>query len=268
MARIILNADDFGKSEERNRAINDSFKLGLIHSAGLIVTGKHLNEAAADIREGGYADKVHLHVNLSTNLLQEDPEDIPITEKMRSDSLFCQNGKFAPYKGLPRRFMTVFRWRTVYREIIAQYERFMAITDGKGDSTRIDFHLWYNLTWPVSVALCLFTRKYGIKSVRYVGFHQREKWRNRLYRAIARILNPQVKDIPATNIDYFLSRKNEFSNYDVVELYCHPNFKDGVFLDDSPSYLKHERQSMIAHFQMLKKIQDIESVSWEDISFV
>ena len=99
MARIILNADDFGKSEERNRAINDSFKLGLIHSAGLIVTGKHLNEAAAYIREGGYADKVHLHVNLSTNLLQEDPEDIPITEKMRSDSLFCQSGKFAPYKG-------------------------------------------------------------------------------------------------------------------------------------------------------------------------
>ncbi len=267
MLRIILNADDFGKSSNRNRAINDSFKQGLICSAGLIVTGKHLNEAVDYIREGGYVGKVHLHVNLSTNLLQEDSEDIPITEKMKSDSLFCQNGKFAPYKGLPRRLVTIFRWRSVYHEIVAQYERFMAITDGKGDLTRIDFHLWYNLTWPVSVALCLFTRKYKIKSVRYVGFHLRRKLRNRVYCAIAKCCNPQVKVIPATNIDYFISRKEEFDNFDVVELYCHPNYKEGIFLDDSPSYLKHERQPMMAHFQMLNKIQDIEFVSWKDISF-
>ena len=45
MVKIILNADDFGKSVERNRAIDDSFKQGLIRSAGLIVTGKHLQEA-------------------------------------------------------------------------------------------------------------------------------------------------------------------------------------------------------------------------------
>ena len=44
MVRIILNADDFGKSVTRNQAIDDSFKQGLIRSAGLIVTGKHLYE--------------------------------------------------------------------------------------------------------------------------------------------------------------------------------------------------------------------------------
>ena len=266
MVRIILNADDFGKSTDRNRAINDSFKQGLICSAGLIVTGKHLQEAVDLIKEGGYADKIHLHVNLSTNLLQEDSEDIPITEKMRSDSLFCLNGKFALYKGLPRSFMSIFKWRTVYHEIVAQYEKFMALTGGRGDTTRVDFHLWYNLTWPVSIALCLFTRKYGIQSVRYVGFHQKRKWRNRVYCAIAKSLNPQVKDIPATNIDYFLSKKEAFARFNYVELYCHPNYKDGVLLDDSPSYLKHERQSMTGQVQMLKRNRDIEFVSWEDIS--
>lgn len=38
MKRVILNADDFGKSPRRNQAVNDAFKYGFITSAGLIVT--------------------------------------------------------------------------------------------------------------------------------------------------------------------------------------------------------------------------------------
>ena len=69
MIQVILNADDFGKSIGRNKAINDSFEQGLIRSAGLIVTGKHLQEAIDLMNKGGYVEKTHLHVNLSTNLL-------------------------------------------------------------------------------------------------------------------------------------------------------------------------------------------------------
>ena len=158
--KIILNADDFGKSIERNRAIDDSFKQGLILSAGLIVTGKHLQEAVDYINKGGYANKIHLHVNLSTNLLHEDPEDIPLTEKMRKDRLFCKDGKFIKYKGLPRRFSSIRKWKIVYEEIVAQYRKFIEVTDGKGDYTHIEFHLWFNLTWPASIALNVFTRKF------------------------------------------------------------------------------------------------------------
>lgn len=86
--RIILNADDFGKSTERNRAVDDCFKQGLISSAGLIVTGKHLPEAVDYIKKGGCAEKVHLHVNISANLLHEDSEDAPLTDSMRHDPFF------------------------------------------------------------------------------------------------------------------------------------------------------------------------------------
>lgn len=37
--KVIINADDFGKSPERNRAIDNCFKQGLISSTGIIVTG-------------------------------------------------------------------------------------------------------------------------------------------------------------------------------------------------------------------------------------
>ena len=264
MKQIILNADDFGKSPNRNSAIDDCFRQGLISSAGLIVTGKHLKDAVGYINRGGYAGKIHLHFNLSTSLLHENPDDTPLTEAMRNDSFFCTNGKFTKYKGLPKQISSIVKWKVVYQELVAQYKKFMEVTDGKADYKHVDFHLWYNLTWPVSVALNLFTWRYGIKSVRYIGVHQKNRKKYRLFRLIS--WNPFVKYVPATNIDYYLSKKHMFDNYKIIELYCHPNYKDGVFLDDSPSYLKHERQPMLKQIQGLKEVDNIEFMSWGEFS--
>lgn len=262
MVKIILNADDFGKSVERNRAIDDSFKQGLIRSAGLIVTGKHLQEAVDYMNAGGYVENIHLHLNISTGLLQEDPEDIPLTEAMRQDPFFCRDGKFKKYSGLPHRFVDIRKWRIVYRELVAQYNKFIEVSNGKADNKHIDFHMWYNLTWPVSVALRLFTKRFNIESVRYIAIHQKKNQKYRLFQKISQ--SSGVKCVPATNIDYYLSKKQELFNYQVIELYCHPNYKEGVFLDDSPSYLKHERQPMLKQIQSLKELGDVELISWED----
>ena len=264
MKKIIINADDFGKSPNRNRAVDDSFRQGLISSAGLIVTGKHLQEAVEYMNRGGYTDRVHLHFNLSANLLHEESEDKPLTEAMRNDSYFCEEGKFFKYRGLPRDLWGIRKWKVVYHELVAQYNKFIEVTDGKADYKHVDFHLWYNLTWPVSVALNLFTIRYKIKSVRYIGIHQQSKRKYRLFRLIS--WNPFVKSVPATNIDYYLSKKHLFDKYKIIELYCHPNYKEGVFLDDSPSYLKHERQPMLRQIEMLKGSRVFESLCWRDFS--
>lgn len=262
MVRIILNADDFGKSVGRNQAIDDSFKQGLICSAGLIVTGKHLQEAVELMNKGGYVENIHLHMNLSTNLLHENPEDIPLTEAMRKDSSFCIDGKFRPYKGLSLKPRTVFKWKLVYQELVAQYNRFKEVTEGKGNYNHIDFHLWYNLTWPASIALNKFTRKFNIESVRYIGLHQKS-FRYKLFRLLS--WNPRVKQIPATNIDYYLSKQKALGQEQIIELYCHPNYKEnGTFLDDSPSYLKHERRPMLIQIQDLRATGNVEFISWED----
>ena len=264
MIRIILNADDFGKSAGRNQAINDSFEQGLIRSAGLIVTGKHLQEAIDLMNKGGYVEKTHLHVNLSTNLLHEDPGDIPLTEAMKKDPFFSKDGKFRPYKGLPLKISSIFKWKLVYNELVAQYDKFIEVTEGKGNGNHIDFHLWYNLTWSASIALNVFTREYNIKTVRYIGLHQKS-FRYQLFRVLS--WNPRVKQIPATNIDYFLTKQKTLSQKQIIELYCHPNYKeDGTFLDDSPSYLGHERQPMLKQIQMLREIDKLEFLSWEDLT--
>lgn len=249
---IIINADDFGKSLERNRAIDYSFKNKLIDSASLIVTGKHLNDALKYIREGDYYDKIHLHFNIKTNLLEEDPGDMPISIAMQSSSIFCNNGYFL--ENVKLKFYDIKKWKIIYEELVAQYQKFIELTEGKANYKQIEFHMWTNLSLPASIALNLFTRKYKIKYVRYYPIDKKRSKSVLLCRLFS--WNPNVKYIPATNIDYYLSKNDTFAKYSFIELYCHPNYKNGVFLDDSPSYLGHERQPMLIHIERLLKIQN------------
>ena len=153
MARVFLSADDLGRSPKRNKAITESFKSGMIKSAGLIVTGQYLQDAVNQANRGRYMKHVHCHFNLSGNINGEDSMDKPLTEEMAKDKSFCHNGFFHPYNGLPNRPKDIFKWRMVYKELCAQYNKFLFVTEGNGNRHHIDFHLWYNLTWPVSIAL-------------------------------------------------------------------------------------------------------------------
>lgn len=53
MKKIILSADDFGRSHERNLAIDTAFKNGFIKSAALLVNSEFSEEAAKMAHEGG-----------------------------------------------------------------------------------------------------------------------------------------------------------------------------------------------------------------------
>ena len=262
MKQVFLSADDFGRSPNRNKAIDESFKAGLIKSAGLIMTGQYLNDAVNLMIKGKYAEHVHCHFNVSGNINGEDSMDRPLTEKMAKDTSFCEGGMFKPYKSLPNRPKDVFKWRKVYKELCAQYNKFIQVTEGKGNRRHIDFHLWYNLTWPVSIALNLFTWTHHIKSVRYIGVHQ-EHTRRRIFRILS--WNPFVKSYRSSNIDGFLTHPEWFEKEKSFELYCHPDFKverKGVLMDNSISYFEHEKQPMETNIQMLKQRDDLEFVSW------
>lgn len=263
MKKVFLSADDFGRSPNRNKAIDESFKKGLIKSAGLIVTGQYLQDAVNLMNRGGYVEYVHCHFNVSGNLNGDDSMDRPLTEKMAKDKSFCENGMFKPYTGLPNRPKEIFKWHTVYKELCAQYNKFIAVTNGKGNRQHVDFHLWYNLTWPVSVALNLFIWTHGIKTVRYIGVHQENSRRRRLFRYL--LWNPFVNFYRSSNIDGFLTHPEWFEKEKRFELYCHPDYmkdKGDVLMDNSISYYEHEKQLMETNIQLLKKRGDLEFVSW------
>ena len=264
--KIVLTADDLGKSPSRNDAIIEAFREGYISSAGLMVTGAHLQDALEKMQMKGIKwDKIHLHLNFSTNLSKEGSNDVPLTEKMQRDAFFSREGKFKLYRGLPKRLSSIRKWRVAYLEMKAQYEKFKELSGGEGNLEHLDCHLYYNLTWPVAVALSLFTWTHKIKTVRYWGLHHRDTLRFRIMRAL--MWNPFVRYIPADNIDYYLSKKDECGKYDVMELYVHPNYKDGVFLDDSPSYIDPTRQRLPMPEQIgrLKNAVQFEMITWHEV---
>lgn len=258
MVRVFLSADDLGRSPQRNKAITDSFESGMIKSAGLIVTGQYLQDAVNQAKRGRYMKHVHCHFNLSGNINGEDSMDKPLTEKMAKDKSFCHDGLFQPYDGLPNKPMDVFKWRMIYKELCAQYNKFLSVTEGNGNRHHIDFHLWYNLTWPVSIALNFFTWTHDIKSVRYIGIHK-EHSKRRFLKMLS--WNPFVNYYRSSNIDGFLTHPEWFNKDDSFELYCHPDYKDGILMDNSKSYFQHPKKTLKEHINLLKKY-DIEFVSW------
>ena len=249
MKQAFLSADDLGRTPSRNQAIDDCFKNGWVKSAGLMVTGQFLQDALDRIAEGGYVKDIHCHVTLTGNVRGENAQN---------SFSFCSGG-LLKHHNFRKVFFKISEWKTVYAEIVAQYEKFIKVTNGEGNRNHIDFHGYYNLTIPAAIALNAFTRKYKIKSVRYYGVH------HTLLKVIGWISRtPSVKYYRASNIDYYICKPQRF-NRNRIELYCHPNYVDGVLIDASASYL-HRRsssQTMEAAITHLNE-GDIELISWAE----
>ena len=56
----------------------------------------------------------------------------------------------------------------------------------------------------------------------------------------------------------------EYRSIVASKVFKRKDYKEGVFLDDSPSYIQHKRQPMLKQIQMLRELGNVEFVSWED----
>ena len=75
-----------------------------------------------------------------------------------------------------------------------------------------------------------------------------------------------MKSIPSASIEYYLTKNKSLDDKRLYELYCHPNYRDGVLFDDTPSYFHHERLPLVDHCKMLEKLGRFELVSWQTLS--
>ena len=78
---IIVNADDFGLSEEVNNAIAEAFEKNLIDRTTLMVGMPAAEEAMELAIRKGFADKVGLHLNLTSGR--------PLSVAISSDPFMC-----------------------------------------------------------------------------------------------------------------------------------------------------------------------------------
>lgn len=84
--KIIINADDFGLEENCSLATAEAFKRNLISSTTALANGEYIEEAVKLSVKCGFSDRIGIHVNLT--------EGVPLTENIKKDPFFCNNGVF------------------------------------------------------------------------------------------------------------------------------------------------------------------------------
>ncbi len=112
---MIVTADDFGRDENRNRAIVRAFHEGLITHASLMANMPGFAEACQLAHEHRLEDRIGAHVVLT--------EGAPLTADIRA-TRFCESGAFHDWAGRKHIFhVSRAEARAVAAEFSAQLER-------------------------------------------------------------------------------------------------------------------------------------------------
>ena len=227
MARIIINADDFGLNANVNEAIVYCFRNNLISNTTVLSNMGCSSEAAVSIsKEYDFKDKVGLHLNLQ--------EGVPMTEKIKSIPLFCsRDGHFkgihlpAVKKAMPAFILSKSEREALKEEIDAQLLWYLdhGFTEKHMDSHQ-SVHSWNVI---LDVVLPLF-QKYGFKTMR----KRVHRGGGVLVEAYEKAVNCRIPGSVIFLGDDYTTFKSVVGRAEkqVYELMTHPVFRDGKCVDD------------------------------------
>lgn len=168
MKNIIINADDFGISQEVNEAIEYCFIKGLINQTTLMVNMPYTENAVELAKRSGFDKLLGLHLNLV--------EGTPLTDNIKNTSL-CEEGEFngAIMKNRKYRFfLDTHTCKCVEEELEAQIKRYLSFNVGK---KHIDSHQHFHTNPSVIRILLPLVKKYEFESVRLTRNIPREEIR-------------------------------------------------------------------------------------------
>lgn len=235
---LLINADDFGKSDSVNMAICEAFAKGLINRTTLMANMPAAKAAMELAEKEGFKDKVGIHLNLT--------EGRPITECMAGNLEMCdENGLFTAdfHRSTLKRFLLSKATRKdIQKELDAQLGRYSELG---GTLFHVDSHHHVHTDVSVLMPLMPLLKKYNVKSIRlgrnlYHGG-------NSLMRMYKRWLNKRLNGVNASKCDYFGSVKDyeaygagaDFKRDNTIEIMVHPMYSDGGELIDT-DYLMSE----------------------------
>ena len=264
--KVILSADDFGRSHSMNLAIDYAMRNRLACSTALLMGSDYTNEAVELALDGGYIQQVHCHLNLAS-CRSVGNHFVPLNEAYKK-SRFCKGGEFASASYYHADFMKYVD--VIYQELETQFLTFQELTKGKANYRHLDFHLYMNLSFPVAAAYDRLIKNYGVRSARFFGEHQLEEKEAKKRRVIhaAEIFlwrHSRAYVVKSSKIEYFLVRREKFKREQMIELFVHPDYRDGVLIDKTNSVFGTEMKPLEEQIKLVKQCGDIEFISWTDM---
>ena len=251
MLRIIINADDLGKSDDVNNAIAECFAERFITSTTLMVNMDRADEAVELALKYGWHERVGLHLNFTSG--------VPLTKEITRYRRFCAkdgsfNASFA--RNLySRMHLSKAEIKAVREEAEAQIIKY--ISYGLPDK-HLDSHHYVHTDASIWKAVEPLITSYGIRSVRLTrNLYKNMSWAKEFYKVR---FNRKLKALPVTTTDYFGSFKDFVQCRDIikdgalVEIMVHPMHDDeGRLIDrldrDKPIEEEKEYLSRIKHIK-------------------
>lgn len=252
MLKIIINADDLGKSEDVNNAIAECFAERFITSTTLMVNMDYADEAVAMAQKYGWHERVGLHLNLTSG--------VPLTDRIKHYRNFCdKDGSFnASFfrKLYSRMHFSKEEIEVVREEAEAQIRKY--ISYGLPDK-HLDSHHYVHTDASVWKAVEPLVLSYGMRSVRITrNMTANLSFAKRIYKTR---FNRKLRSLPIDTTDYFGSFK-DFMEYwrdiedgALVEIMVHPmHDEEGRLVDrlDKAKPVEEERE----YLSRIKHIKD------------
>lgn len=251
MLRIIINADDLGKSDDVNNAIAECFAERFITSTTLMVNMEYADDAVVMAQRSGWHERVGLHLNLTSG--------VPLTKSIRRFGRFCrEDGSFnASFtKNLySRMHLSKDEIKAVREEAEAQIIKY--ISYGLPDK-HLDSHHYVHTDASIWKAIEPLIASYGIRSVRLTrNLYRNMSFAKEFYKVR---YNKKLKALPISTTDYFGSFKDfmqcreDIKDGALVEIMVHPMHDDeGRLVDrldrDKPVEEEKEYLSKIKHIK-------------------
>jgi len=149
--RLILNADDFGRTNDINKYIADHFISGCISSASIMANGDAFEEACHIIHQCGLSGEIGVHLALD--------EVTPLSEKMKKYA--NQDGKMC-FKRSVLVFSTDLR-NAIHSELCAQVEK---VLNNGIRPTHLDSHHHVHTSLSIGKMVFSLSKQFNIAYVR------------------------------------------------------------------------------------------------------
>jgi chitin disaccharide deacetylase len=199
--KVIVNADDFGKSSDVNKKIEFCHQHGVLSSASLVANGESFDEALEIARNN---PKLGIGVHLSIDDFEPfccGPSSIvnPKTNKFYPPDIALKN---------------ITRFNCCSNDLVNEYScQIEKVLNCSIHITHLDHHHEFNLYWPVLNAMIKVAKKYDIRQMRSEHLLLQEK--QLLYKSIYRFIHQQYLMRRKVTIDGHL----KFANSDFSKMY-------------------------------------------------
>lgn len=218
--KVIINADDFGLSEDVNRAVEHCFKKSIISSTTILTNFPSFTSAVRIAYDSNFNDAIGLHFNIV--------EGTPLSKSILRCERFCKNGKFS-YKRNSAIFLSRREVFAIRQECESQIIRLL---ESGITPTHFDSHTHSHTEIPIFLAIIPILKKYNIRNIRrplnYNVKHDYKWFYKLIYASILKLCGFR-------STDYFCSF---FDNRDVVlgfnqsiEFMLHPLMRKGFIVD-------------------------------------